>query len=540
MNKNISPSPARGPVTDTVNEAGGYAYSYDAKTAASVFAMTATFPDLAGYLSGVDQLDRFVETLNACDTEFRLKLAVYSRQNGKMKDASLVALLHALICGDNPEMGEMVFPQVVDTPQQLLHAARIVRSGVLGRKSFGSCLKRLFTNRLFSFGTDYIVRRGLAGNDPSISDLLAMLHPKPIDDEWAALFSYIRGRPCQEEKLPELLRAYVAFKRDPKSAPVPRGMDIQHILGLIPSDGTAICKEVVRGMSWTQIFKNLAWMSRKGLFHDADFTGYVASRLSDSAEVKKSRIFPYVIMHVYRVLFRSKESLEIPRPIQDAFHFALDASIDAVVSIPEQRVVVCVDVSYSMDSPVAGIRKGATSSASVLDVAAVFAAGVVKKNPLTSLVFFNEDIVNCPPISSRDTALTIVESMPAAECGTDISCAFRHIEDKMKPDSIILLSDNESWVESVDCGVEATAALESFRRIQKKSGCKTKLVCWNLQASGTTQAIGDDILQVAGYSDDIWNVVGDFLNGVKSVSCEVNGPANWLEAIENVQIGGDS
>ncbi|HEV2708233.1 MAG TPA: hypothetical protein VGV59_20120, partial [Pyrinomonadaceae bacterium] len=74
---------------------------------------------------------------------------------------------------------------------------------------------------------------------------------------------------------------------------------------------------------------------------------------------------------------------------------------------------VCVDVSGSMLSPVTGYRKGASSVVRVVDVAALFAASVLRKNPRARLVCIDvqpnqtvqaqerEDVLNVGGFSDR-------------------------------------------------------------------------------------------------------------------------------------------
>ena len=68
-----------------------------------------------------------------------------------------------------------------------------------------------------------------------------------------------------------------------------------------------------------------------------------------------------------------------------------DSTVNAVVrameiataNVPaiEGRVYVCPDVSGSMSSPVTGYRKGATTAVRCIDIAALVATAVLRKNP---------------------------------------------------------------------------------------------------------------------------------------------------------------
>lgn len=62
---------------------------------------------------------------------------------------------------------------------------------------------------------------------------------------------------------------------------------------------------------------------------------------------------------------------------------ALHDAMELVANIPllGGSVAVCPDVSRSMSSPATGYRPGATSAVRCIDVAALVAAAVLRKNP---------------------------------------------------------------------------------------------------------------------------------------------------------------
>ena len=70
----------------------------------------------------------------------------------------------------------------------------------------------------------------------------------------------------------------------------------------------------------------------------------------------------------------------VPLTVQAALETALELRSRNVPEVPG-RVVVCPDVSGSMSSPVTGYRKGASSKVRCIDVAALVAAAVLRRNP---------------------------------------------------------------------------------------------------------------------------------------------------------------
>ncbi len=570
MNKRVFGTTGAGTaVADEVNHAGGKAYKYDDETAAAVFVMTAMFPEIAHthHLDGEAQLKQFQEILGKCQPEYVTKLAVYARYHGKMKDAPLLAIMSLVGRRDaKPGYFEAVFPIVADTPVQFRHAAQIVRSGVLGRRSFGSRLKRIFQKRLFDFGLGYLTRRGLTGKSPSLSDVIAMIRPDPKSqgehaEAWRQFFRYVRGHSdFNLDLLPTELQAYEAFKKDPANVPIPEGIEILQIMGMLPKGATARWSELARRMSWTQLFKNMATLARQGAFEDETTVDYVAEQLRDGDKVRLSRQFPYALFVAlltidpperhYGYFYDDKDQkdkVDVPFKVKEALTDALDESLRNIPEIPGQ-LVVGIDTSGSMHS-----RLGERSVARYVDVSALFGAAALRSNP-DSLILPFDDKVRQVRLSHRDSVATIAEKLAeSGGGGTNVSDVFNvtlakiKADPKFRPDAIILISDMQTWVEGqgIQCwggmyGHRGTAANELFAEIKKACGGKTKLVCWNVAAGQTTQAVGEDVLNIGGFSEALWKVVSSFLKGSEAGQPESAGDAEtWLKEIKAVPLDAD-
>src|SRR5690606_30610336 len=102
--------------------------------------------------------------------------AVYSRQYGLMKD--MPAVLAAWVAAKDTELFSIIFDRVIDNPKMLRNFVQVVRSGVTGRKSFGSKPKRLIQNYLNNL-SDMALFNADVGNNPSLQDIIKMVHPAP-------------------------------------------------------------------------------------------------------------------------------------------------------------------------------------------------------------------------------------------------------------------------------------------------------------------------------------------------------------------------
>ena len=65
--------------------------------------------------------------------------------------------------------------------------------------------------------TDEQLLAASIGNDPSLADILKMVHPKPATPSREAMYAYILGKPYNAEALPQIVKEYEAFKDSLKS-----------------------------------------------------------------------------------------------------------------------------------------------------------------------------------------------------------------------------------------------------------------------------------------------------------------------------------
>jgi 60 kDa SS-A/Ro ribonucleoprotein len=211
MNKDLFKSnPGNIKDADAINEAGGKAYALSDKAALAQYALTGT---LFGtfYASDNEQLKKVLELANKCDVEFIAKLAIYARQQGLMKD--IPSLLVAFVASKSSVLLKQIFPHVINDPKMLRNFVQIMRSGVVGRKSLGSAPKKLIQNFLNGLTDDQLFRADV-GNNPSLQDIIKMVHPKAANPARNALYGYLLGKEHDEKVLLPLASQFEAFKKN--------------------------------------------------------------------------------------------------------------------------------------------------------------------------------------------------------------------------------------------------------------------------------------------------------------------------------------
>jgi 60 kDa SS-A/Ro ribonucleoprotein len=509
------------PKTDTVNEAGGIAYTLEPKAALAQYAATGCF-NHTFYADAGEQLDKVLALANEVAAEFVAKTAVFAREKGYMKD--MPALLLAVLSIRDKELFERVFPRVADNGKMLRNFVQIMRSGTVGRKSLGSLPKRMVREWFEKRAAEQIFKQAV-GQSPSIGDILKMVHPKPADAEREALFGYFIGREINADKLPEIVKQFEQFKNG-DSADVPNvPFQMLTALPLGKSEWTAIA----RNAPWQMTRMNLNTFQRHGVFEDEAVVKIIAKRLRNSEAIKRARVFPFQLMSAYKAAEANKG---IPREITEALQDAMEIAIENVPKI-DGKVFVFPDISGSMQSPATGYRKGATSTVRCVDIAALVSAAILRKNPGAEIIPFESKIVDVR-LNPRDSIMTNAEKLSNLPFGgTNCSAPLRELNRrKAEGDVLIYVSDNESWIDTPvhgRFGGSATETMKQWNEFKSRNG-DAKLVCIDIQPFGHTQAQERrDILNVGGFSDQVFTLVSEFANGNLD-------DGHWVGVIEAVEI----
>jgi len=418
------------PATDAVNEERAPAYALSPQAQLAQYAATGCL-NTTFYATADEQLAKVLELCADLDAEFIAKTAVFCRERGFMKD--MPALLCAVLSVKDRELLNTVFPRVIDNAKMLRNFVQIMRSGAVGRKSLGSAPKRLVREWLDARDPATLFKASV-GQDPSLTDIVKMVHPKPKDAAREALFGYFIGRDIAFDALPEVVREFEAFKRG-ESREVP---DVPFQMLTALELGTAEWTAIARRAPWQMTRMNLNTFARHDVFGQPGMTELIADRLRDPKAIAKARVFPYQLMVAYTM---ASANADIPKEVCDALQDAMEIAIANVPAI-EGRVFVCPDVSGSMSSPVTGYRKGATTAVRCIDVAALVAAAVLRKNPRAEVLPFECDVVKVN-LNSRDSVMTNATKLAAVggggtNCSAPLALLNRR---KAKGDLVIFISD---------------------------------------------------------------------------------------------------
>ena len=502
--------------TDTYNEAGGIAYTLTPKQQLAQLAATGCLNNTY-YADAQSQLDQVLKLAESLDAEFIAKTAVYARQKGFMKD--MPALLLAVLAQKDVNMLARVFDQVVDNGKMLRNFVQIIRSGAVGRKSFGNRPKKLMQTWLLT-ATEKQLLNAAIGNSPSLADVVKMVHPKPREAWRAAWFAWLIGKPYDREALPPITRAFEDYKQSREGA-LPN-VPFQMLTALDLNSGD--WAQIARTGSWQQVRQNLNTFLRHEVFEKSKNIKMVAEKLRDETAIARARVLPYQLLTAYQAT-----SDQMPFEIREALQDAMETAVQNVPAI-RGKVVVCPDVSGSMHSPATGYRGSATTRTRCIDIAALVSAAMLRTNPQARVIPFEQITVNVK-LNPRDSIMTNAEKLAnVGGGGTACSAPLAMLNrEKADVDLVVIVSDNESWTDDSQRWGGKTSLMKEWD-ILKKRCPEAKLVCLDIQPYTTAQARNrQDILNIGGFSDQVFSLIGSFAE-------RGMGTDFWVEEIEKTPL----
>jgi 60 kDa SS-A/Ro ribonucleoprotein len=338
-------------------------------------------------------------------------------------------------------------------------------------------------------------------------DVLRLAHPMSIDKAVSNLFGYAVGKVSPEESGSELIRAYEAAQHASGKELIALINEFKLTWEMIPNEqlnDKEVLKALLPSMPLTALVRNLNRYSYNGLTDSNNETVQaIVSKLSNEDFVKRSGIHPINVVNSLMTYSsghgqKSSKTWTPNQNIVDALSNLYDLSLKYVES-SGKNILVAVDISGSMQHPVNGMDMSCSQIANVLAVT------ILKTEKNAEMIWF-DTTVRKPTLGRRNSIDEIIKQSPTGG-GTDCGQAFVHaLTTKTKYDSIIILTDNETWA-GPRHGVQL---LEQYRRGINRD---VKVVEVAMVANHSSSYPDDDqnVMRVVGFDASVVNVINEFV-----------------------------
>lgn len=514
--------PCKIPAPDTVNKAGGRAYSLSSEEVLAKFAVTGCFGSTY-YQSAEEALKEILRLLPECNPSFLEALVKYSKNTGLMKDMPAFLLAWGVRNHREHDFRD-TFTNTVRNVGDVLRMCKIITSGALGFKNFGSRLRRMLTNVLLNQPEHKLMFE--TGNEPSVKDVINLLHPKPNTPATEEAFRYLAGNKAEvnKENLSDLAGLILDLNQgninfsdlsNKAKADLAKNVDLRLFQNwkLNKKDWETVAQNV----NFMTALYNLNTFNRNNAYSNKTAINKALANLIAGAE--KTKVWPYRV-------FTAAKNLVPGHPLKDHMTSILQTiqlrNRDKV-NLPK-NIALCVDISGSMHSPITGTGHSKDSTVSNVDVAGIFAALLRDVCENTEIVLFNTLARKFD--HNNQNAFALAENISRL-CGGGTCCeaSIQYLLKCItKPELVIMISDNESWaqyyqpansISNRHFGVSSgSSSLQTSWKSYKKAVPKAKLVLLDLTPNTTTQLLdGDSVLNLAGFNDNIIPLISAFANG---------------------------
>ena len=324
-----------------------------------------------------------------------------------------------------------------------------------------------------------------------------MVHPKPAEAWRAAWFAWLIGKPHDEPRCrPRRGRSNASSAMPPASRrrAVPDADCARHDAGAVGAGRT--------GRILADGAPEPEHLARHGVFEQPGMAKAIAA--SAPAGRGRERVLPYQLMSAFKAAGEA-----VPAVVQDALRDAMELAIGNVPSL-HGRVVVCPDVSGVHAFPGHGLGRSATSTVRCVDVAALVAAAVLRKNRRARVLPFDFDVVDLrmnPRGFGHDQR---------AEAGRHRRRRqLQRAAGSPEPRAGAGGPGDPGLGQRVLDGCARSGATATMREWETPgSATGARLVCIDIQPHATTQAAERvDILNVGGFSDVVFEMIANFAEG---------------------------
>ncbi len=340
-------------------------------------------------------------------------------------------------------------------------------------------------------------------------DVLRLSHPQATSLSQNKLFSYAVGKTTPEESGSDFIVAVEkALKATSAKELVPLIKEYNLTWEMIPTEllnNKEVLTALLPAMPITAVMRNLNRFTLAGLFESnlSETAKYVASKLTNLDEVKKSGIHPVTVLNAMHTYSRGEgfrggkiwtPSTKIIETLESMFELALHN-----VTPTGKNILIAVDISGSMSASIANMSLSAREAAAALSLT------FVKNEPNVDLIWFDTKCSK-PKVTKNSSYNEVIRNTPNGG-GTDCSIAFQYgLHTKVKYDAIIILTDNETWAGS-------SHMIQEYEKYSSKYNPNVKVVTLGMATNkySLMEENNPNSLHIAGFDASVPEVIKNFI-----------------------------
>ncbi len=446
----------RNPAPDTVNFAGGQAFTQTAKLE-FVSALLTTFLKDEFYRSEPQTMATIRSLLvKIDDPRFAAQAAIYVRHTHGMRSVSHLVAGELAKSVKGARWSKEFFDRVVRRPDDALEILGYYLA-VHGRpipnslkKGLGAALARFDEHQLAKYRRDHGTFK--------LVDAVNLV------------------RPCATPALSKLVRGELAPAEtwETKLTQAGKAETAEDVAAAKTQAWGELVRE--RKLGYLALLRNV----RNILTHAPESIDALCTQLADEPAVRRSLVFPFQFLTAVEVL--KQGNLPGADRVMDALNTAVDHSLANVPRF-EGRTLIALDSSGSMvGQPQA--------------IGSLFAATLVKAMG-ADLMLFSDD-ARYVSLNRRDSTLSAAKSIPFISGGTNFHAIFQRANRAY--DRIVILSDMQGWI-------GGGAPLQPFADYQRRYSVAPRVFSFDLKGYGTMQFPQERVYCLAGWSDRVFEIM---------------------------------
>lgn len=460
--------------TKTTNLAGGQAFKQSPEMELVSLLLT-SFANQQFYRSYKDTFGRLKELLAICNPKFAAQAAVYARTKFNMRSISHVAASELAKHISGEQWAKDFYAAVVDRPDDMMEILSYYKANNNTKSTLvlpGS-MKKGFALAFDKFDGYQLAKWRGDDKDFKLVDIVNLVRPIPSEKNEGAIKSLIKDELRATTWEAQLSKVGQDAENEEEKAE------------LKTKAWSSLIRE--KKIGYMALLKNL-----RNIIEDApDVVNEAVESLTNVNFIKSSRVLPFRFVTAYNEIAKMAQGGKEVRNVLIGLSKAIDISLSNVPKFDGDTLVV-LDVSNSMVNNNCKYEENKTPAL----IGALFSAMLIKANNADLITF--DRVARYVNVNPMDSTITITNSLMFDGDATNFNSIFPVANKKY--DRVIILSDMQGWV-------GGKAPVSSFQEWKKRTGSDPFLYSFDLTNYGTLQFPDNKVLCLAGFSNEIFNIM---------------------------------